>query len=91
MKPLATFRDEYLHEAKLLIKQHNEYVADCKLQGTEPKKDDRLTPYAYINETNNIAILNLMKLDQQINEAANNEIYNHISYKNRIGRKVTLI
>jgi hypothetical protein len=80
MKPLETFRSEYLHEAQLLINQYNIYVTDCTQRGVKPKEDERLTKYADIDEHTNIATINLMKLDQQINEAANNEIYNHISY-----------
>lgn len=80
MKPLKDFQKEYLEQAKLLIKQNNEYNAFCNENGSKPKPDERLTKFADVNKSTNIAILNLMKLDQQINEAANNEIYNHIDY-----------
>jgi len=80
MKPLEEFRKEYLHEAELLIDQYNYYVRDCNEQQLKPEYDERLDKFADINDTTNIATLNLMKLDQKINQAANNEIYNHIDY-----------
>jgi hypothetical protein len=80
MKPLSDFRTEYLKDAQMLIKHNNEYVADCKLNNLSVTKDERLIKFADINKDTHIATLNLMKLDQQINEAANNEVYNHIDY-----------
>lgn len=80
MKTLETFRNEYLDDAEFLIKQNDDYIADCHRKGRLPKEDKRLLPYADINKTTYTATINLMKLDQQINEAANNEIYNHIIY-----------
>ncbi|MDR3695592.1 hypothetical protein [Mucilaginibacter sp.] len=80
MKPLEEFRKEYLHQAQLMIKHNNSYVNDCNERGLKPEPDERLDKFADINDTTNIATLNLMKLDQKINQAANNEIYNHIDY-----------
>jgi hypothetical protein len=80
MKPLKEFKAEYLKDAQMLIKHNNEYVADCKINNIPVTKDERLMKFANINKDTQIATLNLMKLDQQINEAANNEVYNHIDY-----------
>ncbi len=80
MKPLDTFKEEYTLDANFLIKQNEEYIAYCSEIGTKPKEDQRLIKYADINKTTKSATLNTMKLDQQINESASNEVYNHIKY-----------
>jgi len=80
VKSLGAFKEEYLFEANYLIKQYNERVSDFTIKGIAIKEDEQLNRYADIDKETKLATLNLMKLDQQINEAANNEIYNHISY-----------
>jgi len=77
MKPLDAIIEEFTYDATILIKQNNEYVTDPKVKS--PKRDDRLNKFADISETS-IAILNSMKLDQQINKASSNEIYNNVKF-----------
>jgi hypothetical protein len=80
MQPLEKFREQYLEEAQFLIAKNNEHVALLKRQDREIEDDETLLRYADIDPSTKLATLNLMKLDQQINKAANEEIYNHIDY-----------
>ena len=80
MKLLEQFRTEYISEANLLIKQNSERIAMYKEQNRKIIQDEVLTKFADVDNKTNIASLNTMKLDQQINEAAKNEIYNHMDY-----------
>jgi len=80
MKTLEAFGDDYREEADFLIAQNNAYVSHCQQRSTVVKPDERLDKFADVDKDTKLATLNIMKLDQQINEAANNEIYNHIDY-----------
>jgi hypothetical protein len=80
MKPLEAFRNDYLFAANYGIKQHNDKVGDFRRQGIDIPEDESLLRYADVKNLTHIATLNYMKLDQQIHEAASNEIYNHIDY-----------
>jgi hypothetical protein len=80
MKKLEVFREEYLYQANYEIAQYNQRVADYTRKGIKIAKDERLEKFAEINEETKLATLELMKLDQQINDAASSEIYNHIDY-----------
>lgn len=80
MKPLEIFRNEFLIEADMLIKQNVERVNLYVQQGRKIIQDERLPKFADIDKETKLATLNTMKLDQQINEAAKNEIYNHIDF-----------
>lgn len=78
MKAHNLIVEEFTYNAKILIEQNNTYVADPKVK--VPSKDIRLDKFADIHKETKLAILNTMKLDQQINEASKNEVYNHIKF-----------
>lgn len=77
-KSLLDIKQDYYADAQFLIKQNNDYAIECREQGWDYQEDERLKKFADKSELTNIATLNLMKLDQQINEAFNNEVYNHV-------------
>lgn len=79
-KSLEIIRKEFQADAEFLINQNNDYARECRKHKRTFREDKRLKYFADRNKFTNIAILNPMKLDQQIDEAANNEIYNHIDY-----------
>lgn len=80
MKALESFRSDYLVQANLLIQQNEIWVNLYNQQGQTIIQDERLPKFADIDKVTKLAILNTYKLDQQINEAAKHEIYNHIDY-----------
>jgi hypothetical protein len=80
MRPLNEFRAHFLEEAKISIINWNLKVQRHNIKGIEIKNSPDMEKYADVSEETNIATLNIMKLDQQINEAAGNEIYNHIDF-----------
>lgn len=79
-KSLATFKEEYLIDAKYLLKENQSLLEHHKATGSKLKPNEALNKFADIDKDSGIAKFNSMKLDQQINESANNEIYNHIDY-----------
>lgn len=80
MKSLDTIQQEFLVEADLLIRQNEERVTLYNQQDRKIIQDERLIKFADVDNETKLAKIQLMKLDQQINEAANNEIYNHIDF-----------
>jgi hypothetical protein len=80
MKTAEQFKKEFSLEAELLIKQNEERVMFYNEQGRKVFEDERLIKFADIDKETKLATLDTMKLDQQINEAANTEIYNHIDF-----------
>jgi len=80
MKPLLKFKIDFLKDAELGINHWNERIIHRTNAGMTLTEKTEVDKYADRNKKTKIATLNLMKLDQQINEAANNEIYNHIDF-----------
>jgi hypothetical protein len=64
----------------LLIQQNEERIKLYNMQGRKIIQDKRLIKFADVDKETKLATLHPMKLDQQINETANNEIYNHIDF-----------
>jgi len=79
-KSVATFKEEYLIDAKYLLNENESLLEHHKTTGSKLKPREALNKFADVDKDSGIATLNFMKLDQQINESANNEIYNHIDY-----------
>jgi len=80
MKTLEEFRAHYIEEAAYQINHHHKTVDRHLRNGFKLISDPRLKHFCDVDETTHRALLNFMKLDQQINQAANNEIYNHIDF-----------
>ncbi|NVM67098.1 hypothetical protein FHW88_005419 [Mucilaginibacter sp. SG538B] len=80
LKPLVQFKIDFREDARLGIDHWNERVAHRTKSGMTLSEKTEVDKYADRDTKTKIAQLNLMKLDQQINEAANNEIYNHINF-----------
>ncbi len=75
---LEEFKTEYLKEANTLIDANNSHIRQSKFG--KFKGNDMLHKFADVEDETKLATLNRMKLDQQINESANNEIYKHIDF-----------
>ncbi len=80
MKPLEDFRTDFTKAAKQLIQHWNEHVELRNETNMKLEDNSAIIKYADQDKTTQLATLNLMKLDQQVNEAANNEVYNHIEF-----------
>jgi len=65
-------------EAQLLIKNHNQFIKKTRTE--KLAIDPRLKYFADVDKDTKIATLNTYKLDQQINEAASNQSYQHIQF-----------
>lgn len=65
-------------EAQLLIKNHNQFIKKTRTE--KLAVDPRLKYFANVDKATKVATLNPYKLDQQINEAASNQSYQHIQY-----------
>ncbi len=77
-RSLEEIKENYRVDADLLIQQHNEFVNRQKTgKFTE---NPRLKLFSHVNDVTKIATIHPNLLDQQINEASNNEIYNHIDF-----------
>ena len=83
MKSIDTLKTQYLNAAIELIKLNDQYISFCKNGDTKPIIDERLNKFADVNKVTAEAKLNINKLDQQVNEAANNESYNNIAFIKR--------
>lgn len=74
--------DDYVkafnEEAQLLIQNHNFFIQ--KTRTDKLAIDLRLKYFADVDKATKIATLNPYKLDQQINEAANSQTYQHIQF-----------
>ena len=80
MKPLQAYREYFTDEAKHQIDHHYKTVERHIKNGFKLIPDPRLKHFCDVDKTTHKATLDPMKLDQQINQAANNEIYNHIDF-----------
>ncbi|WP_316832793.1 hypothetical protein [Pedobacter aquatilis] len=72
------FAEEFTYSANRLIQQHNINCKDVKFAKTLLSKE--MSKYADVDNRTQMAALDYMKLDQQINEAAKRECYNHINF-----------
>lgn len=77
-KSLEEFTDEYYQEAELAIKQYDERIAYRIAHGLDHKKDTSLDKIADIEKETRRAIINTNKVDQLINQAYTEEVYNDI-------------
>ncbi|WP_354431644.1 MULTISPECIES: hypothetical protein [unclassified Mucilaginibacter] len=80
LKTICEFKAEYTLEAMYSIEASNQYVAYCQANNLSIKAHEQIKKYADIDEYTQLATLNWEKLDQQINDAASGEIYNHIDF-----------
>ncbi|MGF7041925.1 DEAD/DEAH box helicase family protein [Mucilaginibacter lappiensis] len=80
IKPLSQFNKDFYDEGRLTINYWNAKVALRAKHNRAVTETTEIIKFADINIDTKLATLNPLKLDQQINEAANNEIYNHIDF-----------
>ncbi len=77
-KSIESFKEEYIKDAHFLRGQYLEYLERCKSNGHKPEDDERLSKYAEYSFKTRIPELSSMKIDQQINHAYSDEMYNNI-------------
>jgi uncharacterized protein YxjI len=80
MKTITEFKADFILEANYSINLSNQYIAFCNQNNLPKKAHDGIDKYADIDKYTQLALLNWEKLDQQINNAACAEVYNHINY-----------
>jgi len=69
---------EYYAGATFRLRQYSEYLDHCTANGFKVKENPDIEKYADIAYKTKIATLNMLKLDQQINQAHSHAMYNHI-------------
>lgn len=80
MKSLQDYREYFIKEAEYQIDHHHKTVERHIKNGFKLIPDPRLKHFCDVDKLTHKATLNLMKLDQQINQTANNEVYNNIDF-----------